>query len=314
MRELPPTPIKGIRYYIPTAGGVLTGVDGQVRGSYGDLPVPLLEEDHDLLGGGAPSYDAVGRGIYQALRSNPDCVFGENYAQLLQEAYPHFLGELASHLLMLDKKDVDVAYLDRKITCLKIFALIEPENPQLQLEIGKSLLDRGMRLSATQMVTITLYQAERFLQRALELASANGEVRHYLAEVSYLLGRYENAALYWRELLGEAGESVAEKLRARIERLELGKTPLVPVVDYLEATAVAFEYYQSGEFAEAAAILHDIVADEALLREYALPQFWYVLGSCYAGMGMPHDAEKHLREALRLDPDYEEAQSALKRL
>jgi tetratricopeptide (TPR) repeat protein len=314
MKNLPPTPIKGIRYYFPVTEGVLTGHDGKVRGSYGDLPVPLIEEDFELLDGGPPSYDAVGRGIYQALRSNPDCVFGRSYAELLQEAYPHFLGELASQLLMLDKKDVDVAYLDRKITCLKIFALIEPENPQLHLEVGKSLLDRGMSLAATQMVTITLYQAERFLRKVLSLSPDGAEVRHYLAEVSYLLGRYDDAASIWRETLAEAGESTGEKLRERIARLETGKTPLVPVVDYLEATGVAFDYYQRGEFAEAAAILHDIIDDEVLREEYAMPQFWYVLGSCYAGMGMRSDAEKHLLEALRLDPDYTEAQSALKLL
>jgi tetratricopeptide (TPR) repeat protein len=107
---------------------------------------------------------------------------------------------------------------------------------------------------------------------------------------------------------------VAEKIRARLTRLETRKITLVPVVDYLEAAGVAFDYFQRGEFAEAAAILHDIIDDEAFREEYALPEFWYVLGSCYAGMSMPHDAEKYLRESLRLDPDYAEAQNALKLL
>lgn len=311
MKNLPPTPIKGIRYYVPASEGVLTGLDGEVRGTYGDLPVPLLEEDFNLLAGEPPSYDAVGRGIYQALRSNPDCVHGEKYAALLRDAYPHFLGELASHLLMLDKKEVDLAYLDRKITCLKIFVLIEPENPQLLTEVGAALLDRGMRLAAVQMVTLTLYQSERFLRKALLLAADKGEARHYLGEVAYLLGKYEDAASCWREILAGAGVQGAGALRARLERVDGGKTPLVPVVDYLEAIGVAFEFFQRGEFAEAAAILEDIIDDETFREEYAMAEIWHVLGSCYSGMAMPEYAETYLREALRINPAYAEAQSAL---
>ena len=55
-------------------------------------------------------------GIYQILRANPDCAYNRRYAEILQEGYPHFVSEMASHIVMLDKKDVDTAYLDRQMT------------------------------------------------------------------------------------------------------------------------------------------------------------------------------------------------------
>src|SRR5262245_45726301 len=115
MNKLPPTPITGIRYYSPPTDFELIGLDGRVRIWCGDIPLPLLEEDSNVLDGGPPSYDAVGRGIYQALCSNPDCLFGQRYALILKEGYPHLLAELASNIVMLDKKAADVAYQDRKI-------------------------------------------------------------------------------------------------------------------------------------------------------------------------------------------------------
>ena len=306
-----PTPIKGIRYYIPPADAVLTGLDGKVRITYGDLPVPLMEEDFDSMDGGHPSYDAVGRGIFHALRGNPDCVFGQRYAELLKEAYPHFLAELASHIVMLDKKDADVAYLDRKINYLKIFALIEPENPQLLREVGACLLDKGVSLATVQLVTLTLYQAERFLRRAFLLAADDVQAKHHLGEVSYLLGKYEDAAALWHDLLAGLSGSEAEKLQVRLRRLEAGKIPLVPVVDYLEALGIAFDCHQRGEFAEAAAILLDVIDDEVFREEYPMPEIWYLLGACYTDMAMPKFAENYLREAVRLDPAHAAAQSAL---
>jgi tetratricopeptide (TPR) repeat protein len=311
MDKQPTTPIAGIRYWKPVAGAVLTGLDGKVQIPCGDFPFPLLEEDYAALGGGPPSYDAAGRGIYEALRRNPDCAFAESYAQLLKDAYPHFLAELASQIVMMDKKDVDVAYLDRKVRYLKIFALIEPGNFQLLLEIGAGLLSKGMRLETVQLVTITLYQAEKFLRRAWQLTPADVRVRHHLGEVSYLLGKYEDAARFWDAVLDDSAGDDRAKLQKRLQRLAEGKIPLVPVVDYLEGIGVAFDYYQQGEFAEAVAILLDVLDDRVFREDYAVPELLYLVGSCYAKMAMPKDAESYLQEALRLNPDYAEAQSVL---
>ena len=142
MKPMEPTPVSGIRYCIPPAGYVMTGLDQRVRIPCGDLPLPLLEDDYNAIEGLHPSYDAVGRGIYHVLRADPDCTFGSRYALILQEGYPHFISEMASQIVMMDKKDLDVAYLDRKINYLKIFALIEPGNERFPLGIGMTFMDR----------------------------------------------------------------------------------------------------------------------------------------------------------------------------
>ena len=163
------TPITGIRYYAPLPGAVLEGRDGAVRIPLRELPLPLLEEDHAALCGAPPTYDVVGRGVYHALRANPECAYAADYARLLKEAYPHFMSELATHIVMLDRKEVDVAYLDRKINYLKIVALWEPDNGQIPYAIGETLVEKGMRLSALNQTTVSIYQAEKYFRRALDL-------------------------------------------------------------------------------------------------------------------------------------------------
>ncbi len=308
------TPLAGIRYYTPPEDAVLSAFDGRVKIPYGDLPIPLLELDFNALGGAQPSYDAIGRGIYQALRMNPDCSFAERYAYLLKEAYPHFVAELANHIVMLDKKDVDIAYLDRKITCLKIFALIEQGNPHFPLEIGLALMEKGMDLSTLDSVTASLYQAEEFLQRALELSPASVPARHHLGEVSYLLGKYDAATCLWRGILAALPGDEAVKLEERLGRMAEGNVPRVPVVDYLEAVGAAFSCYQRNEWEEAAAILHDVLNDGVFRTEFSLPDLWHVLGLCCARLMMPHYAEEYLRQALELDPSREDVRQALEDL
>src|ERR1700719_2949093 len=95
------TPIPGILYYVAPADAVLCGLDGKVSLRYGCCPVPLLEADYLALGAEPPDYDAVGRGIFQALRTDPGCLHCVHYAELLKEGYPHYVSELASHIIML---------------------------------------------------------------------------------------------------------------------------------------------------------------------------------------------------------------------
>ena len=127
------TRIAHISYYHPPADFVLEGRDGKVAIPLNGVPIPLEEDYFATLGESTPSYDAIGTGIYTALRSNPDCQFNEFYAGLLKEAYPHLVSELATYIVMLDKKDVDVPYLDRKINYLKIVGLMQPDDYQLYL-------------------------------------------------------------------------------------------------------------------------------------------------------------------------------------
>lgn len=308
MREL--TPIKGIRYYYSPDDAVLVFKDGKEQIPYGGMPVPLLEEDFATLDGG-PSYDAVGRGIYQALRSNPDCILCDQYAVLLRDAYPHYLAELASNAIMIDSKDVDVPYLDRKITCLKVLALLEPENPGLPLEIGTSFLDRGMRLSALHLATVSIYRAEHFLKRAYTLAPEDRNISRYLGEAYYLLGKYDEAVGFWRKAVDAADGPDAERLRERIDRIGAGKVPLIPPVDYLEAIGAAVGCHQTGNYEESIAIIQDILMDPVFSEEFPIPEIHCIMGKGFTALDMPKFAEEEFRQALAIDPSHEEARTLL---
>ena len=65
------TPLTGITYYRPPAGTTVSGLDGKVSFIVGPEQIPLLDEDYKALDGQLPGYDAVGRGVYQALRMDP---------------------------------------------------------------------------------------------------------------------------------------------------------------------------------------------------------------------------------------------------
>jgi tetratricopeptide (TPR) repeat protein len=280
----------------------------------GPEPLPLLEDDFRKLEGDTPGYDAVGRGIYQALRADPGCLYCELYAALFKEGYPHFVSELASHILMLGEKDVEVPYLDRRVNLLRIFALMEPQDPHFQLEIGATLLEKGCRFSALHLSTMTLFKAEAYLERALLLAPDEPRALSTLAEVSFLLGKYEKAASLWRRLLPGLSEAAVAELKARLERIEKGELPMVPAVDYLEAIAGALTLKDEGACQEAAAILSDVMADPCFAREFPMAQIPYLLALCCIDMGGNGDARGYLRQALKLNPDFAEAKTALEKL
>jgi len=309
-----PTPIAGIIYHTPPEGGVVSGLDGKVTLRLEPVPLPLLEEDCQALDGDLPGYDPLGRGVYQALRTDPGCLHCAYYAALLKEGYPHYVSELASHILMLGEKDVEVPYLDRRVKLLRIFALMEPQNGHFPQEIGATLLEKGCRFSALHLSTVTLFQAEGYLDRALQLAPAEAKTASMLAEVSFLLGKYQKAATLWRQLLPQVSAPVVAELNARLERIDKGELPRVPAVDYLEAIAGALFLQGEGDYREAAAILTDVMTDACFACEFPMPEVPYLLALCCIDMGAQGDARSYLRQALRMNPDFAEAKNALEKL
>lgn len=305
------TEIAGISYYYPKAGAVLAARDGKVEIPLGGFPIPLLNQDFSSE---EPSYDAVGRGVYHLLRANPDAAFAEHYASLLKDAYPHLLAELATHLVMLDKKDVDLPYLDRKISYLKIFSLLEPENSRFPLEIGATYFDKGMTLAALGNTTLHLYSAEKYLRKALHLSADDIQVRHMLGEVCYLLGKYQDTSRLWTGIETGVDPETAEKVRKRIASISSGDTPAVPLIDYLQAVGVALEAYESDDYEEAAAIILDVMEVVSGYDEFPLAGINYLLGLCYLKLDIPKYAEQYLRDALLIRPGYEEAAAELQKL
>jgi tetratricopeptide (TPR) repeat protein len=315
MTLLATTPVTGISYFYPQPHATVEARDGFVQLAYGDVPIPLLEEDLASLDTGAsPTYDMIGRGIYHTLRANPDCLHATRYGELLQQGYPHFISELGSLIIMLDRKDVDAPYLDRKINYLKIFALLEPANAQFPREIGLTYLEKGVRLVALDQISRSLFLAEEFLLKAMQLGSADPKTRAAMAEAHYLLGRYERASTLWEALQEDLTTEEREKLQQRLAALHAGVVPLVPVVDYLEAVAVAFSAFEREDYDEANAILQDVVADQAFRDGFPMAEIWYLLGQCAANMAQPRLAAEYYQTAIRIRPDFTEALRALNEL
>jgi len=296
---LQPTKIDGIRYHTPPPGFVLTGRDGMVRIPWDNRPpIPLLEEDFTAGGAGiAPDYDMVGRGIYQALRHNPGCVFAADYATVLKEAYPHIISELGGQIIMLDAKEVDTPYLDRKINFLKIMSLLDPDNAGIHLEIARTLSDKGSRLSTLHQAVSSWYGAEKALSKSLGLDPANHHAAYEYGEALYVLGRYEQAAQAWQDIPPGLGVADQRKIEARIAAILAGRLPLVPPVDYLTAIAVAVEAHQAGRNDEAAAIIEDVLADPVFADQFPMNEIYYLLGTCYQEMGMAHEAAEAFKRS-----------------
>ena len=294
-----PTVVESICYFTPPPGYVLTGRDGMVTLSWdGRPPIPLLEEDfHEVEQHGAPDYDMVGRGIYQLLRLNPDCLFAVEYAGMLKEAYPHIVSDLGGQILMLDAKEVDTPYLDRKINYLKIMALLDPANAGLCLEIARTFADKGSRLSTLQQAVASWYAAETFLKRAHELDPHDHHTAYEYGEALYVLGRYDQAADLWSEALPGLNERERARLGARIAAILTGKLPRVPAVDYLTAIAVAVEEHYAGRTDDAVAIIEDVLADQVFAEQFPVAEVYYLLGTCYQEMGMVAEAAEAFKRS-----------------
>ncbi|HEY3308830.1 MAG TPA: hypothetical protein VGJ93_10295 [Desulfuromonadaceae bacterium] len=290
--ETKTTPLAGIRYLTPPEGYVLTGRDGRVDISWsGRPPIPLLEEDYALVEqSGRPDYDMVGRGLYQALRINPECANASEYASVLREAYPHIISELGGQIIMLDAREVDTPYLDRKINFLKIMALLEPNNADLRLEIARTFTEKGSRLATLHQAVASWYGAEKYLKEALELDSEKKHAAYQYGEALYVLGRYTEAAEVWASVLPRLEVGEKARVAARVAAILAGKLPVVPPVDYLTALSVAVEERQAGHNDEAAAIIEDVLSDPVFAEQFPVGEIYYLLGSCYQDMGMAAEA------------------------
>lgn len=297
--QITPTPIEGIRYFTPAADYVLTGRDGRVDIPWRQRPpIPLLDEDYPSAEvSGAPDYDMVGRGIYQALRNNPECVWAMDYAALLKDAYPHVVSELGGQIIMLDAKEVDTPYLDRKINFLKIMALLDPENSGLPLEIARTYVDKGSRISNLHQAVASWYNAEKYLKKALEMNAADKHAAYEYGEALYVLGRYDQAADAWSAALPKFEPAERARIEARIAGILAGKIPLVPPLDYLTALSVAVEEQHAGRHDQAAAIIEDVLSDPVFPKQFPMNEVYYLLGTCYQEIGLMNEAAEAFKRS-----------------
>lgn len=298
MQQTQPTALDGIRYYTPPDDYLLSGRDGMVAIRWADKPpIPLLEEDLIALDTGHPDYDMVGRGIYQALRLNPECSGAAMYAAVLREAYPHIISELGGQIIMLEAKEIDTPYLDRKINLLKIMALLDPENAGLPLEIARAYVDKGSRLASMHHCVTCWYAAEKQLKRALALNPGDRHALYEFGEALYVLGRYEQAAEIWSGVITLLEPAERARVESRIAGILSGKLPMVPPLDYLTALSVAVEQHGNGCNDDAASIICDVLADPVFTEQFPLNEVYYLLGTCYQEVGMMTEAAEAFRRS-----------------
>ncbi len=267
--------------------------------------VPLPIKAAALVDGEDPSDNAIGEGVYDYLRQFPDCEHNQVYAELLKNAYSHYLADLGSQILMLEHKEVDSYYIRRKISYMKILSLLDRDNPNLLQRLGIEYYQLGMMFSEFVDCRLHLLAAMGYFQRALKALPENITVLNYLGQIDYLFGDYPSAARRWNGVISFLEEGGARSaLLQRVQHVEAQGMPDHPLVEDLERVGQAMVLYGSGEYDEAKTMLE--VTEEAgfLTSELPLAEFYYLLGMCRGKSGDSGGAFESFEKALEIDPEY----------
>lgn len=276
------------------------------------IPLPIHRED--LVDDG-PSDDAVGRGVYDYLRQFPDCPHNVGYAELLREGFPHYLADLGSQLVLLDSKEVDAPYILRKITYMKIFALLDPDNGGLLQQLGMASYEVGHMFSELGRSRFHFLEAMGYFQRTLKRLPGDLTSLNYLGQIDFILGDYPGATRRWTRLISELEEDGARMaLRQKLDRMENGEVPDHPLVDDLEAIGEAMELYGNGRIREARTILDALEEEGTVPEEFPCPEFYYLLGMCRGKEGEAAGAFAAFERALEIDPSYAPAMEGKNRI
>lgn len=276
------------------------------------VPLPIHPE---ALKEGAPSANAIGEGVYDYLRQFPDCLRNRPYAELLRDAYPHYLADLGAQILMLDHKEVDSFYIRRKISYMKILSLLDEENLGLRLRLGIEYFQLSQMFSEFAEARAYLLKAMGYLQEVVKAQPDNLQALNVLGRIDFLFGDYPSAVARWRQVVdklppGEARESLSEM----VARLQGQEPPETPLIDDYEHIGAAMELYGQGHFEEAVTTLDIIEERGRFTAEIPCCEFYYFLGMCRSRMGNTGGAFEALEKALELTPDYIPAQEAMDRL
>ena len=297
-------------FWVPSEGSVV-----HVGPDQNPVPLPLLPlpiKIKDMEQTGSPTENAVGEGVYDYLRQFPDCLHNIAYAELLRDGYSHYLADLAAHVVMLDKKDVEPAYVFRKLTYLKILRLLEPDNVGLLRQLCQGFYDLAMTFTELTQVRRHLLDAMRFGQALVKLDPDNIAVLNLLAQVDILFGDYPAAISRLRRLLELVDdEQTSGQINARLESCVKTGLPDHCLVDDLERIADAMQLYSAGHYSLATEILERLEVDEYFTSELKSVDFLCLLGMCRIKTGDTGGAFEALTGALEIDPDHELARKAL---
>jgi len=276
------------------------------------IPYPLSK---DRKTEEPPTPNEIGTGIYDYLRQFPECPHNVQYAEILREAFPHFLADLGSQIAMLDHKEVDSPYVRRKITYLKILALLEPDNHGLLQTLGMSCYDLALMFTELSQCHHHLQESAHFFRRADARNPANATNLNYLGQIEYFLGDYPAAIRAWSKLMACLKDDQLKKIFAdRIANLEKEQMPEQPLFVHLEAIGAAMEAYGQGHAQDALEILEYLEEQTPIPTEFPSPQFYYLLGLCRQNTGDAGGAFVAFEKALDLDPHFHQAEEAMNAL
>jgi tetratricopeptide (TPR) repeat protein len=273
-------------------------------------PLPIYA--HATQNGGRPDDDALGAGIYEYLRRYPDCEGGYYLADLLRNAYPHYLMDIAAQVIMIEEKEVDAPFLRRKITGLKILALLETR-PQLYYQLGRSYFEFATMFTELPDCRNHLLAAREYLQRALLLEADNPATLNLLAQIKAWFGMKAEAFRLWQQAAMLVDEPTRSALLQRASQEQAG-LPESPLIDELEALGETLVLIGAGEFGQALEILERLQEQGRIMAELPTPEFCYLLGHCREKCNDPEQALVAYVQALELDPGYAPAQTGFDRL
>jgi len=272
------------------------------------IPLPIKLKDME----NGPSDNAVGEGVYDYLRQFPDCLHNTAYAELLREGYAHFLADLAAQVVMLDKKEVDPAYVFRKLTYLKILHLLEPENTGLLWQLSQGFYGLAMTFSELPHVRRHLLNAMRYGQDLLKQQAADQATLNLLAEVDILFGDYPAAISKFGRLLESLpDEKTARRIEIRRDACIKTGFPDHSLVDDLECVGEAMQLYATKNYRQATQLLERLEEDNYFISELRSADFLCLLGMCRSMTGDRGGAFDALSQALEISPDHVQAREAL---
>jgi len=266
-----------------------------------DFPLPI---DRQVLVAGSPGDAAIGQGVYDYLRQFPDCPGNIVYAELLRDAYPHFLTDLAAHAVMLDAKQVEPAYVARKLACLKVLRLLDLRNRGLLWQLSRGYFDLALEFAELARCRHHLHDALRFGQEMLALDENDRQALSVLAEIDLFLGDLPAAIGKWQRLAALVSDPALQSgIAARIAA-HSGRLPTAPLVEELEAIAMAMQLHATGHADEAVALLEHIDEQGQLPELCPSADFYCLLGQCRLAAGDRSGAVVALQKALDLEPGH----------
>jgi hypothetical protein len=295
----------------PVGATVLAGAERQAM----ELPAFPLPVHCRELQEGIPSDAAIGQGVYDYLRQFPDCEGNILYAELLRDAYPHFITDLAAHAVMLDAKQVEPSYVFRKLTCLKILFLLDRRNSGLLLQLCRGFFELSLEFIELAGCRQHLRDAMKFGQELLAVDAENPQALSLLAEIDLLFGDAPAAVNKWRRLAAQVGDpAILARIDTRIAACAFDDSSDTTLVDELESVAEAMHLQTLGDHGGATCLLERIEETGRLTSILPSADFFWLLGVCRRDSGDIGGAFVALEKALALEPEHPAAKAALNAL